>query len=190
MAFKFSGKDRTIRIYNLRADTREFIGAGDAYIPANTGLPADCTSIAPPDVPEGKVAVFNGTTWALVEDYRNQTLYSKETGERVYIAAPGALPADVTTIAPDGNYMRWGGESWEKDTEAERAAEVSFAEGEKKRLMQDATLTIETLQDAVDLGEASENEVSILTVWKKYRVYLSRVSPDAAPDIEWPALPV
>lgn len=32
MAFKFSGKDRTIRIYNLRADTREFIGAGDAYI--------------------------------------------------------------------------------------------------------------------------------------------------------------
>lgn len=28
MAFKFSSKDRTIRIYNLRADTREFIGAG------------------------------------------------------------------------------------------------------------------------------------------------------------------
>lgn len=48
MAFKFSEKDRTIRIYNLRADTREFIGAGDAYIPANTGLPADCTNIAPP----------------------------------------------------------------------------------------------------------------------------------------------
>lgn len=86
--------------------------------------------------------------------------------------------------------MRWGGESWEKDTEAERAAAVLFAEGEKKRLMQEATLTIETLQDAVDLGEASENEVSMLTVWKKYRVYLSRVSPDAAPDIEWPALPV
>ncbi|MDF3706749.1 tail fiber assembly protein [Enterobacter hormaechei] len=30
----------------------------------------------------------------------------------------------------------------------------------------------------------------MLTVWKKYRVYLSRVSPDAVPDIEWPALPV
>ncbi|MER1657822.1 tail fiber assembly protein [Enterobacter cloacae] len=190
MAFAFSDKDRTIRIYNLRADTREFIGAGDAYIPANTGLPADCTNIAPPDVQEGKVAVFNGKTWELVEDYRNQTLYSKETGERAYITEPGALPSDITTIAPGGNYMRWNGEGWEKDTEAERAAAVSFAESEKKRLMQEATLTIETLQDAVDLGVATENEVSMLTVWKKYRVYLSRVSPDAVPDIEWPALPV
>ena len=54
MAFKFSSKDRTIRIYNLCADTREFIGAGDAYIPANTGLPADCTNIAPPEDAKGK----------------------------------------------------------------------------------------------------------------------------------------
>lgn len=190
MAFKFSGKDRTIRIYNLRADTREFIGAGDAYIPANTGLPADCTNIAPPDVPEGKVAVFNGAAWDLVEDYRNQTLYSKETGERIILTELGALPADITTVAPEGNFMRWNGEGWEKDTEAERAAAVSFAESEKKRLMQEATLSIETLQDAVDLGEATENEVSMLTVWKKYRVYLSRVTPADAPEIEWPPLPV
>lgn len=190
MAFKFSGKDRTIRIYNLSAETREFIGAGDAYIPANTGLPADCTNIAPPSVPDGKVAVFNGTAWELTEDYRNQILYSKITGERVYISGLGALPADVTTTAPDGNYMRWNGEGWEKDTEAERDAAVSFAESEKKRLMQEATLCIETLQDAVDLGEATENETSMLMVWKKYRVYLSRISPDDAPDIEWPPLPV
>lgn len=86
--------------------------------------------------------------------------------------------------------MRWNGEGWEKDTEAERAASVSFAESEKKRLMQEATLSIETLQDAVDLGEATENEVSMLTVWKKYRVYLSRVTPADAPEIEWPPLPV
>lgn len=60
MTFKFSDKDRTIRIYNLRADTREFIGEGDAYIPAGTGLPADCTDIAPPDITPGMAAVFNG----------------------------------------------------------------------------------------------------------------------------------
>ena len=162
MAFKFSSKDRTIRIYNLRADTREFIGAGHAYIPANTCLPADCTNIAPPEVPKGKVAVFNGTTWELVEDYRNQKLYSKETGERVYISGLGALPSDVTTIAPDGNYMRWNGEGWEKDTEAERAAAVAFAESEKKRLTQEATLIIETLNDAVELSFATEAEVDDL----------------------------
>ncbi|MBV7558832.1 tail fiber assembly protein [Enterobacter sp. ENT02] len=190
MAFKFSGKDRTIRIYNLCVDTREFIGAGDVYIPANTGLPADCTNVAPPNTPEGKVAVFNGTKWELIEDFRNQTLYSKETGERVYITRLGALPADVTTIAPDGNYMRWDGEGWEKDMEAERTAAVSFAESEKKRLMQEATLTIETLQDAIVLGAATENEVSMLAAWKKYRVCLSRVSPNVAPKIEWPVLPM
>lgn len=189
MAFKFSSKDRTIRIYNLRADTREFIGAGDAYIPANTGLPADCTNIAPPEVPNGKVAVFNGTKWELVEDYRNQKLYSKETGERVYINGLGALPPDVTTIAPDGNYMRWNCEGWEKDTEAERAAAVAFAESEKKRLTQEATLIIETLNDAVELSFATEVEVDDLIEWKKYRVLLNRVDTSEAQDIKWPSPP-
>ena len=189
MAFKFSSKDRTIRIYNLRADTREFIGAGDAYIPANTGLPADCTNIAPPEVPNGKVAVFNGTKWELVEDYRNQKLYSKETSERVYINGLGALPPDVTTIAPDGNYMRWNGEGWEKDTEAERAAAVAFAESEKKRLTQEATLIIETLNDAVELSFATEAEVDDLIEWKKYRVLLNRVDTSEAQDIKWPSPP-
>ncbi|EHF4961243.1 tail fiber assembly protein [Enterobacter hormaechei] len=189
MAFKFSSKDRTIRIYNLRADTREFIGAGDAYIPANTGLPADCTNIAPPEVPNGKVAVFNGTKWELVEDYRNQKLYSKETGERVYINGLGALPPDVTTIAPDANYMRWNGEGWEKDTEAERAAAVAFAESEKKRLTQEATLIIETLNDAVELSFATEAEVDDLIEWKKYRVLLNRVDTSEAQDIKWPSPP-
>lgn len=189
MAFKFSSKDRTIRIYNLRADTREFIGAGDAYIPANTGLPADCTNIAPPEVPNGKVAVFNGTKWELVEDYRNQKLYSKETGERVYINGLGALPPDVTTIASDGNYMRWNGEGWEKDTEAERAAALAFAESEKKRLTQEATLIIETLNDAVELSFATEAEVDDLIEWKKYRVLLNRVDTSEAQDIKWPSPP-
>ncbi|ELJ2785953.1 tail fiber assembly protein, partial [Salmonella enterica subsp. enterica] len=51
MAFQMSDKAQTIKIYNLRSDTNEFIGAGDAYIPPHTGLPANCTDIAPPDIP-------------------------------------------------------------------------------------------------------------------------------------------
>jgi len=124
--------------------------------------------------------------WERAEDYRNQTVYSKETGERVYITRPGALPADVTTIAPDGNYMRWNGEGWVKDTKAERAAAVAFAESEKKRLIQEATLTIQTLQDAVDMDMATDEETALLVEWKKYRVLLSRIVPFDAPLIEWP----
>ncbi|MHQ13861.1 tail fiber assembly protein, partial [Escherichia coli] len=59
MAFRMSEESRTIKIYNLLAGTHEFIGEGDAYIPPHTGLPANSTDIAPPDIPAGFVAVFN-----------------------------------------------------------------------------------------------------------------------------------
>ncbi|STI75181.1 tail fiber chaperone; Qin prophage [Escherichia coli] len=58
MAFRMSEQPRTIKIYNLLAGTNEFIGEGDAYIPPHTGLPANSTYIAPPDIPAGFVAVF------------------------------------------------------------------------------------------------------------------------------------
>ena len=51
MAFRMSEQPRTIKIYNLLAGTNEFIGEGDAYIPPHTGLPANSTDIAPPDIP-------------------------------------------------------------------------------------------------------------------------------------------
>ncbi|KAB7695985.1 phage tail protein, partial [Plesiomonas shigelloides] len=31
-SFAMSDEPQTLRVYNLRADTNEFIGAGDAYI--------------------------------------------------------------------------------------------------------------------------------------------------------------
>lgn len=71
MAFRMSEQPRTIKIYNLLAGTNEFIGEGDAYIPPHTGLPANSTDIAPPDIPAGFVAVFNSdeSSWHLVEDF-------------------------------------------------------------------------------------------------------------------------
>nr|WP_272979746.1 tail fiber assembly protein [Pectobacterium carotovorum] len=46
------------------------------------------------------------------------------------------------------------------------------------------------LQDAVDLGIASEEEKSTLNAWKKYRVQLMRLDTSKAPDVEWPEEPV
>lgn len=51
MAFKMCEEAQTLTVYNLRTDTQEFIGAGDAYIPPHTGLPANCTIIVPPAIP-------------------------------------------------------------------------------------------------------------------------------------------
>lgn len=48
---------------------------------------------------------------------------------------------------------------------------------------------IAPLQDAVDLDEATEEELLLLKEWKKYRVSLNRLDLSTAPDIEWPEKP-
>lgn len=72
MTFKMSDKAQTIRVFNFLEDTKEFIGSGDAYIPPHTGLPANCTDIVPPEIPEGFTAMFDtaDNLWRLVEDHR------------------------------------------------------------------------------------------------------------------------
>ncbi|MFP2430318.1 tail fiber assembly protein [Enterobacter ludwigii] len=185
MTFKFSDKDQTIRIYNLRADTKEFIGAGDAYIPAGTGLPADCTDCVPPEVPTGKAAVFDGEGWILQDDHRGETLYCKETGQQVTITELGDLPENVTLLKPDDDFMRWVGSEWVKDTEAEYKAAVAQAEEEKKKLLQESTLKINILQDAADLGIATTEESKSLLAWKKYRIELNRFEYGQ----DWPSKP-
>ncbi|EPP2016297.1 tail fiber assembly protein, partial [Escherichia coli] len=84
---------------------------------------------------------------------------------------------------------RWDGSSWVKDEAAEQAYRVSEAENKKRKLIQEATNTINILQDAVDLNMATDDESALLPLWKKYRVLLSRTDTGNAPDIVWPESP-
>ncbi|APH83705.1 tail fiber assembly protein [Salmonella enterica] len=188
MTFKMSSKAQTIKVYNLRSDTNEFIGAGDAYIPPHTGLPANCTDIAPPDIPASHIAVFDAETetWRLHEDHRGETVYDTTTGNQVYISSPGPLPENVTSVSPDGEYQKWNGKAWVKDEVAETAARLREAEGIKSRLLQTAAEKIAPLQDAVDLEIATDDEKVQLDEWKKYRVLVNRVDT-TNPD--WPDVP-
>ncbi|EAV4801258.1 tail fiber assembly protein, partial [Salmonella enterica] len=160
MTFKMSEQAQTITIYNLRSDTNEFIGTGDAYIPPHTGLPANCTDIVPPEIPASHIAVFDAETqtWSLKEDHRGETVYDTTTGNPVYISEPGPLPENVTSVSPDGEYQKWDGKAWVKDAAAEIAAQLRQAEETKKRLLQMASEKIAPLQDAVDLGIATDDE--------------------------------
>ncbi|ELE7184895.1 tail fiber assembly protein [Salmonella enterica] len=191
MTFKMSSKAQTIKIYNLRSDTNEFIGAGDAYIPPHTGLPANCTDIAPPDIPSSHVAVFDAETqtWSLKEDHRGETVYDTTTGNQVYISTPGPLPENVTSVSPGGEYQKWDSKAqvWVNDEAAEAAARLREAEGTKNRLLQMASEKIAPLQDAVDLNEATDKEKASLLAWRKYRVLVNRVDI-SKPD--WPEQPV
>lgn len=187
MTFKMSDNAQTIRVFNYLDDTKEFIGSGDAYIPPHTGLPANCTDIAPPEIPEGFTAVFNtdSQSWDLAKDYRGKTVYSTETGNAVPISELGELPENVTFIAPDGEYQRWDGSQWVTDEEAERNALINLATEKKASLLKQTGEQIAILQDAVDFGEATPEEQEQLTALRKLRIKLNRIQPENAPDIDW-----
>lgn len=191
MTFKMTGECRTVTVYNLRADTNEFIGQGDAFIPAFTGLPAHCTTVKPPESKDGFIFIFdtkNGK-WEEVEDHRGEIVFDTETGSQIEITEPGGYPVRTTTIAPENAWQKWDGISWVDDTDAERNAFIEEAQNKKIAQLKLANEAIETLQDAVDFDMATDDENESLVAWKKYRVLLSRVKPTDVPDIEWPESP-
>lgn len=63
---------------------------------------------------------------------------------------------------------------------------IASAEARKSDLMQAAADAIAPLQDAVELGMATDGEAARLMGWKKYRVLLNRV--DLSRPV-WPEVP-
>jgi len=59
----------------------------------------------------------------------------------------------------------------------------------KASLIAQATIAIAPLQDAVDLGEATDDETASLKAWKQYRVAVNRIDANTADDITWPDQP-
>lgn len=112
-----------------------------------------------------------------------------------------SIAEDVSTFYPVGfsvvetNYLPencdiYGG--WKYENEIVTAVSpvlIKSAESELKLRLTRANEVIETLQDAIDLGMATDEEISLLTAWKKFRVLLSRVDITKAPDIVWPVQP-
>ena len=66
---------------------------------------------------------------------------------------------------------------------------ITEAEAQKQYLLAESTAAMAPLQDAVDLGMATQEEAAALKEWKKYRVLLNRVDTSTAPDIIWPEKP-
>lgn len=66
---------------------------------------------------------------------------------------------------------------------------VALAHNMKIQRISEAKAIIDPLQDAADLGMATTKEHENLIEWKKYRVELTRIDVNAAPDIAWPEQP-
>lgn len=66
---------------------------------------------------------------------------------------------------------------------------ISQAEDKRSRLRAEADTAIQPLQDASDLGIATDDEASRLVNWKKYRVMLMRIDTNDIKKIIWPKQP-
>lgn len=194
MTFEMLDKAQTIKIYNLRADTCEFIGAGDAYIPPHTGLPADCTNIAPPETKAGYVAIFDDEKkeWSVVEDHRDLTVYDVETGCGIFISELGPLPDGTTTITPLGNYQVWDGDQWVTDVAAMYS---DNAEAEREGLLTEANATIADWLIDLQLGIILDEDKEALILWRTYIKSVKEINLSAVTDEEsyngivWPEKP-
>lgn len=67
--------------------------------------------------------------------------------------------------------------------------QVSLADATKSALQREAEDAIKPLERAKSLGIATPQELSLLTEWEKYSVYLMRVDTSLAPNIDWPQKP-
>lgn len=71
------------------------------------------------------------------------------------------------------------------------AAAVGDVSARRDELLGMAALRIAPLQDAADLGKATDAEASLLLSWKQYRVDLSRIEQQSGfpTVIDWPESP-
>lgn len=120
-----------------------------------------------------------------------------------YIVGEGQEPDNWTSDLVGNGYYRaqyqggtrnsvsgeWAGGHWVETSGPSHESLVDAAATTKAALMAEATVVIAPLQDAVDLDEATDEEIALLKEWKKYRVTLNRIDPETAPDIVWPVKP-
>lgn len=127
-------------------------------------------------------------TYARIENQRVAEIVALNVKpEKLY--HPSLVWVDITVlpVQPDVNYCYSDGVFTAPVTESENAALI--ASSRLAAEMDEANRTIAPLQDAVDISIATDEEITRLTEWKRYRVELSRIDTSKAPDIEWPVKP-
>lgn len=178
-----------VRVFHYVAETGEYWTWSDEFIPVGVSIPGNSTLIDPGEDVAGHVWVFNGSAWVSKEDHRGKMVYSTATGVEVIVKYIGDIKDGFTTTAPVTPYDKWDGTQWVTDADAQHAADVAVSAQTKSALRAVADDEIDWLQDAVDTGIATDEEITLLAAWKTYRVQLMRIKTDTAPDIEWPLEP-
>lgn len=80
-------------------------------------IPGGCVEVAPPAIPDGKAAHWDGEHWHLIDCLLGLTAYNTATGEPMQIDRLGALPLGYTLKVP-GPHQVWRNGEWEDDIPA------------------------------------------------------------------------
>jgi hypothetical protein len=179
-----------LTVYNASAQTGEYNGASVEYIPVGVGLPANGYQDAPQLPADSSQAIQRqGSEWLLVTDHRGKTAYQTQNRQPVVINTIGELSDELTFSAPITPFDSWNGKKWVTDKAAQHQSQVEAAGVELALRAENAAAAIAPLQYAVDTELATEEDKGALLAWKKYRVALSRVDTNTAPDVDWPEAP-
>ncbi|EFK2027632.1 tail fiber assembly protein [Escherichia coli] len=129
--------------------------------------------------------------------------YSKETNGFYVDGVSEFIPQDVVSISVEKYNELMLGQSQGKEIAADKDGNpvlldppaatkeqlIIIAEAKRASLMAGASVAISPLQDAVDLGDSTPEEETLLKKLKQYRVELNRLDISKAPDISWPVKP-
>jgi hypothetical protein len=98
MSFTYSSTPQALWLYQYDADGA-FIGSVFMHIPANTGFPANTTSM-PCEPSAGMTGVFNGEKWQYVADIRGTQFWNEHGVGFVISSLQESLPNWAITVEP------------------------------------------------------------------------------------------
>lgn len=157
---------------------------------ATLSAPAQAAPDAPPEIPSGMLArrLPDDSGWELVADTLG--VWYDATGSQVRIDSLDVDVSKLTREAPPNNTSMLVDGEWADDPAKVSAAAKSAADSAVAVGMSVAARQIAVLQDAVELGMATQAESDAYTAWRRYRVLLSRAQSDPAyPDVVLPVQP-
>lgn len=125
---------------------------------------------------------------SMLDDYKKSGSWPDdafEISDNVYQKfGANPAPAGKIMIAGENGYPEWS-----EQPPPDKHELKAIAESYKYSQLNYAAQRISLLQDAVELGLATDEEGDLLLEWKEYRVLLNRVDTDMAPEINWPETP-
>lgn len=128
---------------------------------------------------EWKGAIATDESGIVVAYESDVSFMGMQEGRSVYEVEPSTVPENVL-----GNFTYIDGVFTDI-----RPTDIQINLKKKENLLYEASSKIAPLQDAVELEIATEEEITLLNNWKKYRVLLNRVDPTKSTDIKWPEVP-